>query len=91
MAFPVCGVKWWTLARLAYPDLENHKLENLIRWLGLKEQIDADCPHAEPHDALYDAIASARLIEHILALPGWEDASVEDLSQLKASAKRKNR
>jgi len=38
-------------------------------------------PDREPHDALYDAIGSAALLEHIFALPGWCDAPLATFIQ----------
>ncbi len=64
------------LARQAWPDAPSHKLENLIVGLGLLDRVCEGCPDGKPHDALYDAVASAVLLEHLLAQPGWENLEV---------------
>ncbi len=59
------------LARKAWPDAPSHKLGELIAGLGLEPRVRELCPGREAHDALYDALACAVLLEHILSLPGW--------------------
>lgn len=82
-AFPLWRCGGWidtlALARIAYPDVSSHQLSDLLAILNLKERTDRLCPGREAHDALYDACASAVLLEHFLALPGWENATVEHL------------
>ncbi|MBR4171775.1 MAG: 3'-5' exonuclease [Kiritimatiellae bacterium] len=79
------------LTRYAYPQLPSKSLDQVIDALGLttrlrevcperKEDDDPDLPPRAPHDALYDAFACAVLLEHFLALPGWENVTVENLS-----------
>lgn len=70
------------LARYAYPDLETRALEHLIVQLGLASRLTILCPNRAPHDALYDAYASALLLEHLLALPGWQTTTIDALSTL---------
>lgn len=70
------------LARAAWPDAPSHKLEDLIPALNLQQQAAERCPNREPHDALYDAICCALLLLHILALPGWKNASPEALLRI---------
>jgi hypothetical protein len=41
------------------------------------------CPGRAWHDALFDAFASALVLEHCLALPGWEDVGLEALAALR--------
>ncbi len=67
------------LTRHAYPALESKSLEDVISVLGLKARVEVLCPGREAHDALYDAVACAVLVEHFLALPGWEQVTVEAL------------
>lgn len=66
----------WTdtlkLARQAWPQAPSHKLEDLVDGLGLAGRVRECCPSGNPHDALYDAVACAALLEHLLTLPGWE-------------------
>lgn len=82
-AFPLHPLGPWidtlTLARIAYPDAASHKLEDLLDSLELKEKTDAACPGLEAHDAFYDAVGCAFLLEHLLALPGWEGLDTDDL------------
>lgn len=69
------------LARHVRPDLEDHALAGVCTALGLGDRARALCPGREWHDALFDAFASALVLEHCLALPGWEDVSLEALAQ----------
>ena len=84
-AFPLHDFGPWIdtlgLARLAYPRLASHKLEELIPALGLGQRLTTLCPGLAPHDAFYDAMAAALLFEHLLAQPGWGQATIEELSQ----------
>ena len=69
------------LARRVRPDLEGHSLAEVCEALGLVGRARELCPGREWHDALFDAFASALVLERGLALPGWEDVSVEALSE----------
>ncbi len=69
------------LARHARPDLEGHSLSEVCEAMGLAARTREFCPGRDWHDALFDAFASALVLEHCLALPGWEDVTVEALSQ----------
>ena len=69
------------LARRVRPDLAGHALADVCAALGVVERARELCPGREWHDALFDAFAGALVLEHCLALPGWEDVSVEALSQ----------
>ena len=69
------------LARRVRPDLAGHSLAEVCAALGLVARARECCPGREWHDALFDAFASALVLESCLALPGWEDVSVEALSQ----------
>ena len=71
------------IARIAYPKMRDYKLENLIPALGLTPRLQQRCPSLEPHDAYYDAVACATLLEGILAAPGWNHASVTELAALR--------
>lgn len=64
------------LARQAWPGAPSHKLENLIGALGLFERVRECSPGGSPHDALYDSVACAVLLEHLLQQPGWENLEV---------------
>ena len=68
------------LVRRAYPRLASKALEDVVAALGLTPRVHTLCPGREAHDALYDAIACAVLLEHFLGLPGWERVTVEALA-----------
>lgn len=71
------------LTRKTFPDLASAALEDVIPELGLRARLTALCPQRAPHDALYDAVACALLLEHVLALPGWERVTIQALVDLK--------
>jgi len=71
------------LARVVYPEFHSHKLEDLCEGLGLTPALKERFPDREPHDALYDAMASAFLLEHFLSLAGWESVTVDMLVKAK--------
>ncbi|MDD2598686.1 MAG: 3'-5' exonuclease [Kiritimatiellae bacterium] len=65
-----------TLTRRSYPGLQSKALDCVIEELGLKPRVEELCPGRDAHDALYDAFACAVLLEHYLALPGWENVTL---------------
>ncbi|MCJ8328645.1 MAG: 3'-5' exonuclease [Lentisphaeria bacterium] len=67
------------LARIAYPYMDSHKLEDLIYNLQLSERLDALCPDLKAHDAYYDAVAAGLLLEHMLSQESWQDLTIEQL------------
>ncbi len=67
------------LARKIYPGLKSYALEDLIPLLQLDGRVAQFVPGRAPHDAYYDAVACAVLLEHFLALPGWCNAYLSDL------------
>ncbi len=82
-AFPLHAFGPWIdtlrLVRHCFPQLESAALEDVCDTLGLRAEVERICPAREPHDALYDATATALLLLHILSLPGWEDVSLQTL------------
>lgn len=70
------------IARKAWPGCASYALEDLIVLLDLKPEIDAMCAGKEAHDALYDAVASAKLLEYLLAQPGWGELTVGDIAAM---------
>lgn len=78
------------ITRFAYPELESHSLEDLVRHFAFEERLTDLTPHREAHDALYDAVASALLLEHFLQLPGWEEITIETLAGTRATEYRKD-
>lgn len=69
------------LARHVRPDLAGHALAEVCAALGLTARAREFCPGRGWHDALFDAFASALILERCLAQPGWENVSVEALSR----------
>ncbi|MBP5640640.1 MAG: 3'-5' exonuclease [Victivallales bacterium] len=70
------------MAKAAYPKLNSHKLEDIIPELHLTSQVESLAPELKPHDAFYDSCACAVLFRHILSLPGWSEATIEQLAAL---------
>lgn len=68
------------LTRRAYPQLASAALEDVVAALQLQARLDALVPGRAAHDAFYDAVACALLLEHFLALPGWGDVTVQALA-----------
>jgi DNA polymerase-3 subunit epsilon len=66
-----------SLTRRAWPAAPGHRLEELISGLRLEVRIGEICPGREAHDALYDAVACAVLLEYLLTQPGWEQLRLE--------------
>jgi DNA polymerase-3 subunit epsilon len=68
--------------RRVYPQLENHKLQALIKIFGLQATLDAQaatiCPaeRRRYHCALYDALASALLLRRLADEPTLKDTSL---------------
>ncbi len=69
-AFPGHGFGPWIdtllLARAAWPDLADHSLGPLCTHLGLVDKIRMLVPNKSWHDALFDAVASLALLDHLL-------------------------
>ena len=69
-AFPGHGFGPWIdtllLARAAWPELGDHSLGALCRHWELTEKVRAIVPEKSWHDALFDAVASLVLLEHLL-------------------------
>ncbi len=70
-AFPGHGFGPWVdtllLSRAAWPDLPDHSLSFLCESRGLAPILAAHHPGGRWHDALYDALASLLLLEHLIA------------------------
>lgn len=82
-AFPLHRAPMWVdtlkLVRVAYPHLKTHKLEDVTRDLDLTARVNGLAPGLEPHDALFDAVACAVLLEHLLAQPDWHALTLNSL------------
>lgn len=74
------------LVRLAFPDWTTHTLGDAVAALRLTPRIAAFCPGRAVHDALYDAVATAVLLEHLLQMEGWREASIEALVAVRPAA-----
>jgi len=87
--FPVHTEGVWidtlNLSRQVWPGMAKYNLDSLINSLSLQSRLNILCPDRHPHDAFYDAIGSALILEKILEQPGWSDISV---SQAKKLSKR---
>jgi len=68
------------IARKAWPGRPSYALGDLVAMLGLAPRVDALCPGRCAHDALYDALAAAALLEHLLGRPGWRALTVGELA-----------
>ncbi|MDF7808241.1 3'-5' exonuclease [Pontiellaceae bacterium B12219] len=70
------------VARKVWPGCASYALDDLIVLLDLKPKVDEHCKEKEAHDALYDAVASAMLLEHLLEQSGWESITVGELASM---------
>ena len=68
------------LARHVRPDLAVYSLSDVCEAMGLVARVREFCPGRDWHDALFDAFASALILEHCLAQPGWETVSIAALA-----------
>lgn len=69
------------LARIVWPGLPSHNLGFLLEHLHLKDKTDALCPGRTEHDAFYDAVGCALLLQHLLDQPGWDKLEIHQLSK----------
>ena len=94
-AFPGHPFATWLdtlwLARAAWPQLPSHSLGEICRHFGLGESIGALVAGRRWHDALYDAVASLVLLEHIVETFGLATRPLAALLTPDASAWRKAR
>lgn len=91
-AFPLHTPPGWIdtlkVYRFAYPDLPCYNLGELLHWTKLHQRaLDLSCAfkngEASEHDPVFDACGALLLLQHLLAMPGWETASVNDLQAVK--------
>ncbi|HPA79000.1 MAG TPA: 3'-5' exonuclease [Kiritimatiellia bacterium] len=68
------------LARMVWPELPSHNLGFLLKHLRLKAKTDTLCPGRSEHDAFYDAVGCALLLQHLLDLPGWDRLEIHQLA-----------
>ena len=83
-AFPAHGFGPWVdtlqLYRAAYPELTSHSLGDLCKHFMLAEKVTTLVPNKTWHDALYDAVASLVLLEHLISSFNLAEDSVNILS-----------
>ncbi|HEY5654163.1 MAG TPA: 3'-5' exonuclease [Pontiella sp.] len=70
------------ISRKVWPGCTSYALEDLVDLFGLGSRINKLCPNREAHDALYDAVASAMLLEYLLEQPGWGSITVGELASM---------
>jgi DNA polymerase-3 subunit epsilon len=67
--YPFHGFGPWVdtlvMARRVYPDLADYSLSSLVQTLGLEKKVRDLCPDRTWHDALFDAVASLVLWQHL--------------------------
>lgn len=84
-AFPGHGFGPWIdtllLARAVWPDLADHSLGFLCEHRGLTPAIRRLVPAKSWHDALFDAVASLVLLEHLVEAQALADQAVGCLFQ----------
>jgi DNA polymerase-3 subunit epsilon len=68
------------LTRKAWPGCASYALEDLVMQFDLKSRVDSLCPGRAAHDALYDAVAAALLLSHLIQQQGWGEITVADLT-----------
>ena len=69
------------LSRIVFPSLASYALEDVVRHLGLSEQVEDIFGGTTYHDAAFDAVCCAAVLRHLLSLPGWEGVTVGDLAR----------
>lgn len=67
------------LVRHAYPGLASCALPDVLESFGLVERVRSMSPGRTFHDAFFDAVACAVLLEHLLAQPGWRTVTLGQL------------
>lgn len=70
------------IARKVWSGCPSYALGDLVEVLKLKPRIEFLCPGRDVHDALYDAVASAVLLEHLLEQTGWGNATIGELAAM---------
>jgi len=94
-AFPLHPFGPWVdtlkLARIAWPELADHKLETVAQQADVMQKTATVCPGRTWHDALYDAVACAFILETLLALPDWKRLTVTALERARPARYRQGR
>jgi len=75
--FPLANLGPWvdTLqwSRKLYPGLASYALGDLVKTLGLEEEVASACPGRSWHDALFDAVACLLLLHTLIRAGGLEN------------------
>jgi len=94
-AFPLHTFGPWLdtlkLARIAWPDLVDHKLETVALRADVIDRTIEVCPGRVWHDALFDAVACAFIFETLLTFPGWDRLTVNALEKARPRRYRQGR
>jgi DNA polymerase-3 subunit epsilon len=94
-AFPMHGFGPWidtlALARAVLPVLDEHSLASVAAEVGVVDAIRSLCPGLDWHDALFDAVASLLVAQHIISRFGLQDLAVAQINSLDATARAKHR
>jgi len=69
------------VVRRVWPGGASYALGDLIEQFALTPRVENICPDRMAHDALYDAVASAMLLEYLLEQPRWNHVTLGDLSK----------
>jgi len=75
---PAYWIDTLALAKKAWPDEKKFSLQTILQRLGIIERMNRLCPLLAPHDALYDAIGAALLLERLLTLDQWKNLRLSD-------------
>ncbi len=67
------------LSRMTFPDAPSHALGDMLALTGLTGRVCELVPGRTVHDALFDAVGSAVLLEYFIGLPEWSGLTVNDL------------
>ncbi len=94
-AFPGHGFEPWIdtllLARAAWPTLPDHSLGKLCTALQLDDKVRELVPEKSWHDALFDAVASLVLLEHLIQALDIQDKNLDLLLNPDTSAWHQSR
>ncbi|MEO6053492.1 MAG: exonuclease domain-containing protein [Chthoniobacterales bacterium] len=82
--FPFHGFGPWAdtlpITRALFPELNAYNLSSLAGHFGLEEKIRGHCPDFQWHDALFDAVGSLALLQHLFETANLWDESAEVLT-----------
>jgi len=79
------------LSRAAWPEFDDHSLGSLCDRLGLTPRVEALAPRGRWHDALFDAVASLAILEHLVDHHGLAERPLDLLLNPDLSAYRRRK